>query len=51
MLKFTNIGQQPPPKRNALTRKDDFNEIYRDYGRHSMPGLKLMGSMISKDFF
>ena len=31
MLKFTNIGQQPTPKRNALTRKDDFNEIYSEY--------------------
>ena len=38
-------------KKECLVRLDDFNEIYRDYGRHSMPGLKLMGSMISKDFF
>lgn len=31
MLKFTNIGQQNPPKREALTRRDDFNEIYSEY--------------------
>ena len=31
MLKFINIGQQNPPKRKALTRKDDFNEIYSEY--------------------
>ena len=31
MLKFINIGQQNPPKREALTRKDDFNEIYSEY--------------------
>ena len=37
-------------KKECLVRLDDFNEIYRDYARHSMPGLKLMGSMISKDF-
>ena len=26
MLKFVNIGQQNPPKREILDRKDDFNE-------------------------
>ena len=31
MLKFTDIGQQNPPKREALTRRDDFNEIYSEY--------------------
>jgi len=31
MLKFINIDQQNPPKRKALTRKDDFNEIYSEY--------------------
>ena len=31
MLKFTNIDKQNPPKRKALTRRDDFNEIYSEY--------------------
>jgi len=31
MLKFINIDQQNPPKREVLTRKDDFNEIYSEY--------------------
>ena len=31
MLKFINVGQQIPPKREVLTRKDDFNEIYSEY--------------------
>ena len=31
MLKFVNIGQQNPPKREILDRKDDFNEIYNDF--------------------
>ena len=31
MLKFTNIGQQNPPKRKALNRKEDFDEIYSEY--------------------
>ena len=31
MLKFTNISLQNPPKREVLTRKDDFNEIYSEY--------------------
>jgi len=30
-LKFINVGQQNPPKREVLTRKDDFNEIYSEY--------------------
>ena len=30
-LKFTNIGQQNPPKRKALNRKEDFDEIYSEY--------------------
>ena len=28
MLKFVNIGQQTPPKREVDNRKEDFNEIY-----------------------
>ena len=31
MLKFVNIGQQNPPKREASSRKDDFNEIYKEF--------------------
>ena len=31
MLKFTKIGQQTPPKREVGARKDDFNEIYKDF--------------------
>ena len=31
MLKFIKIGQQNPPKREVDTRKDDFNEIYKDF--------------------
>ncbi len=31
MLKFTNIGQQNPPKRDISKRKDDFNEIYKEF--------------------
>ena len=31
MLKFINVGQQTPTKREVLTRKDDFNEIYSEY--------------------
>ena len=31
MLKFVNIGQQNPPKRDVENRKDDFNEIYDDF--------------------
>ena len=28
MLKFVEIGQQTPPKREVEIRKDDFKEIY-----------------------
>tara|TARA_B100001996_G_scaffold380790_1_gene368903 strand:+ start:435 stop:1874 length:1440 start_codon:yes stop_codon:yes gene_type:complete len=31
MLKFTKIGKQNPPKRDTLSRKKDFNEIYKDF--------------------
>jgi glutamate synthase (NADPH/NADH) small chain len=31
MLKFVKIGQQTPPKREVVKRKDDFNEIYKDF--------------------
>ena len=31
MLKFIKIGQQTPPKRTVVSRKDDFNEIYKDF--------------------
>ncbi len=31
MLKFVKIGQQAPPKRKIVTRKKDFNEIYKDF--------------------
>ena len=31
MLKFIKIGQQTPPKRNIVNRKQDFNEIYKDF--------------------
>ena len=31
MLKFVKIGQQTPPKREILTRKEDFNEIYKEF--------------------
>ena len=31
MLKFVNIGQQNPPKREVTNRKDDFNEIYNEF--------------------
>jgi len=31
MLKFVNIGQQNPPKRVVSNRKDDFNEIYKEF--------------------
>jgi len=31
MLKFVEIGQQTPPKREVANRKDDFNEIYKDF--------------------
>ena len=31
MLKFVEIGQQTPPKREVKKRKDDFNEIYDEF--------------------
>ena len=31
MLKFVNIGQQNPPKREVSNRKDDFKEIYNEF--------------------
>ena len=31
MLKFVEIGQQNPPKRDVGNRKKDFNEIYDDF--------------------
>ena len=31
MLKFVNLGQQTPPKRDVRNRKEDFNEIYDDF--------------------
>jgi len=31
MLKFIKIGQQTPPKREISFRKDDFNEIYKNF--------------------
>tara|TARA_B100000787_G_C16187641_1_gene295604 strand:+ start:741 stop:2180 length:1440 start_codon:yes stop_codon:yes gene_type:complete len=31
MLKFVKIGKQTPPKREVGSRKEDFNEIYKDF--------------------
>ena len=31
MLKFVDVRQETPEKRNTDNRKDDFNEIYKDY--------------------
>ena len=31
MLKFVNICQQNPPKRDKIERKQDFNEIYKEF--------------------
>ena len=31
MLKFVKIGQQTPPKRDVVARKDDFKEIYNEF--------------------
>ena len=31
MLKFTNINQKNPSKRNEIERKSDFNEIYAEF--------------------
>ncbi len=31
MLKFVKIGKQTPPKREVGNRKEDFNEIYKEF--------------------
>ena len=31
MLKFVNIDQQNPSKRDKIERKQDFNEIYKEF--------------------
>jgi len=31
MLKFVKIGQETPPKREVGNRKEDFNEIYKEF--------------------
>ena len=31
MLKFVDIGQQNPPKRDISDRKEDFDEIYEEF--------------------
>ena len=31
MLQFVDVKQETPEKRNTVKRKDDFNEIYKDY--------------------
>ena len=31
MLKFTDIKQETPVKRNTSKRKTDFNEIYKEF--------------------
>ena len=31
MLKFVKIGQQNPVKREISQRKEDFNEIYKEF--------------------
>ena len=31
MLKFIKVGQQTPPKREVVNRKEDFNEIYKEF--------------------
>ena len=31
MLKFVDIGQQNPPKRDKSLRKADFGEIYQEF--------------------
>ena len=33
MLKFVNIGQQNPPKRDTSQRKEDFKESYDEFIR------------------
>ncbi len=34
MLKFVKIDKQTPPKRGDLERKEDFNEIYKEFIRN-----------------
>ena len=31
MLKFVSLNQETPPKREKTSRKEDFNEIYKEY--------------------
>ena len=31
MLQFVNVDQESPEKRGTNERRDDFNEIYKDY--------------------
>ena len=31
MLQFVDVKQETPEKRNTSKRKDDFNEIYKEY--------------------
>ena len=42
MLKFVNIGQQTPPKRDVGNRKEDFNEIYDDFIKQGAQDLSLI---------
>jgi glutamate synthase (NADPH/NADH) small chain len=37
LLKFVNLSRATPPKRDALDRKADFNEIYSDYDLQTGP--------------
>ena len=43
MLKFVKIGQQTPPKREVGNRKEDFNEIYKEFindkARNNLAGV------------
>ena len=40
MLKFTDIGQQNPPKREIDLRKEDFKEIYDEFINQKAKELK-----------
>ena len=31
MLKFVDVPQQSPPKRDVAERREDFREIYREF--------------------
>ena len=33
MLRFVSVAQQPPPKRSATERREDFGEIYQEFAR------------------